>query len=231
MPFSTKAEPVQFTGRAMNANTYVFTHGSDALLFDAVDSEELLLYLKAAGIESVTVFLTHEHYDHIMGLKRLRETFACRVVASAECSKRIQSSKTNLSKVADAMISMQNHGRIEKNVQPFSAAGADAVFDGDSMFTWQGHNIKCHCLYGHSPGSAGYILDDTVLFSGDELLPDPVITRFPGGSAEGYWKKDMPWFESIRDRISKVFPGHGRPGDILDMIKVNVPKNRSNILH
>ena len=221
-----KTEPVRFAGKTLDANTYVLTHASDALLFDAVDSDGLLAYLQAASIESVTVYLTHEHCDHIMGLARLRETFACKVIASAECSKRMQSPKTNLSQVADAMISMQTHGKIEKQVPPFSSAGADEVFDGDSVFTWQEHSIRCHCLSGHSPGSTGYIMDDTVLFSGDELLPNPVITRFPGGSTERYWTQDMPWLKSIQNSIFQVFPGHGEAGSIQDMIRVNVMPNK-----
>ena len=216
------ARIVRFVGKTFDANSYVLAEEREALIFDAVDSSEMMLRLSAQGIENITVFLTHEHFDHISGLERLRSNFVCRVIASAECSERIQSPKTNLSSIADALISMHDHSEIAKNVSEFSASGADAIFDGDSEFEWHNHKINCHSLKGHSLGSACYILDGDMLFSGDELLSISVITRLPGGSTEKYWVEDMPWFESIKNDILFVFPGHGQPGKIEDMIKVNV---------
>ena len=211
-----------FSWSVFDANSYVFAEEREVLIFDAVDSGEMISRLRAQGIENITVFLTHEHFDHISGLERLRNNFECRVIASAECSKRIQSPKTNLSSIADALISMHDHSEIAKKVFEFSVSGADAIFDGDGEFEWHNHKINCHSLKGHSLGSACYIFDGNMLFSGDELLAIPVITRLPGGSTEKYWVEDMPWFESIKNDILFVFPGHGQPGKIEDMIKVNV---------
>ena len=216
------ARIVRFIGETFDANSYVITDGNEALIFDAVDSSEMMSRLRAHGIESITVFLTHEHFDHISGLERLRNNFECRVIASAECSKRIQSPKTNLSSIADALISMHDHSEIAKKVSEFSVSGADAIFDGDGEFEWHNHKINCHSLKGHSLGSACYILDGNMLFSGDELLEIPTITRFPGGSTEKFWREDMPWLESIKNDISLVFPGHGQPGNIEDMLKANI---------
>lgn len=216
------ARIVRFVGKTFDANSYVLAEEREALIFDAVDSDEMMSCLRAQGIENITVFLTHEHFDHISGLERLRSNFACRVIASAECSKRIQSPKTNLSSIADALISMHDHSEITKKVPEFSTSGADVIFDGEGEFEWHNHKINCHSLKGHSLGSACYILDENMLFSGDEFLSIPVITRLPGGSTEKYWTKDMPWLESIKNDISLVFPGHGQPGKIEDMIKVNV---------
>lgn len=213
---------LQFIGETMDANTYVIVKEREALIFDAVDSEEMILRLKVQGIENITVFLTHEHFDHIFGLEKLRNNFLCKVIASAECSKRIQSSKTNLSSIADDLISMNIHSEISKTVSEFSVSGADVTFDKDAEFLWHNHTINCHNLNGHSPGSVCYILDKKMIISGDDLLAIPVITRLPGGSTKKYWEEDMPWFESIKSGITMVYPGHGEPGKMEDMIKVNV---------
>ena len=218
--FGNKFEILSWS--VFDANSYVFAEEREVLIFDAVDSGEMISRLRAQGIENITVFLTHEHFDHISGLERLRSNFECRVIASAECSKRIQSPKTNLSSIADALISMRDHSEIAKKVPEFSASGADVIFDGNGEFKWHNHKINCHSLKGHSLGSASYIFDGNMLFSGDELLAIPVITRLPGGSTEKYWTEDMPWLESIKSKISLVFPGHGQPGKIEDMIKVNI---------
>ena len=215
-----------FRWSVFDANSYVLAEEREALIFDAVDSDEMILYLKNIGIENITLFLTHEHFDHILGLDRLKENFICKVVASDACSKRIRSPKTNLSSIADALISMHTHSEISKTVSAFSVSGADTVFNGKSAFAWHSHTIAYHCLDGHSPGSACYIMDGNMLFSGDELLAIPAITRLPGGSTEKFWKDDVPWFESIKSEISFVFPGHGQPGKMCDMIKVNVMPKR-----
>lgn len=54
---------------------------------------------------SVSVLLTHEHFDHISGLNRIRGLCAssCRVIAGATCSERIQDIKANLSAYADVL--------------------------------------------------------------------------------------------------------------------------------
>ena len=213
---------MRFTGKALDANSYFLNDGKDALLFDASGSDEMISYLKYFEIKSVSLFLTHEHYDHILGVEALRNNFDCKVYASVECSKRIQSPKTNLSSIADVLISMHDHSEIAKKVPEFSASEADAIFDCNGEFVWHDHIIKCHILAGHSPGSVCYIMDGNMLFSGDELLAIPVITRFPGGSTEKFWKEDMPWFESIKSNISLVFPGHGQPGNMKDMLKANI---------
>lgn len=213
---------IKYIGESIDSNSYVISDENEALIFDAVDSDEMISYLRANNIDKITIFLTHEHFDHISGLERLRSSFACKVIASAECSKRIQSSKTNLSSIADALISMQTHSEIKKTVPEFSVSGAEDIFDKDTEFVWHDHVIKCHCLKGHSPGSACYIFDKKLLLSGDELLPIPVATRFPKGNTKCFWEEDMPWFENIKSSISLVFPGHGQPGNIEKMINVNV---------
>lgn len=213
---------IRFVGKALDANSYLLSEGKDALVFDASVSDEMISYLKNSGIKSVSLFLTHEHYDHILGIETLRNNFDCKVFASAECSKRIQSPKTNLSSIAEVLTSMYNHTEISDSFSEFSSQRADVIYDCDSEFAWHNHTIKCHCLKGHSSGSACYILNGNMLFSGDELLGIPTITRLPGGSTEKFWREDMPWFESISNGISLVFPGHGQPGNIEDMIKINV---------
>lgn len=211
-----------FSWSVFDAASYVLTEDRDALIFDAVDSDEMISFLKNAGIENVSLFLTHEHFDHILGVEKLKAEFNCKIAASIECGKRIRSPKTNLSSIADALVSMHSHSAIARLIPEFSVSGDVETFDGYAELVWHEHIINCHCLKGHSPGSVCYIFDEKMMFSGDELLPIPVITRLPGGSTRKYWEEDMPWFERIKDTVSLVFPGHGQPGAPEDMIRVNI---------
>lgn len=211
----------QFTNQLIDVNTFVIIEENEALLVDAVESPELSGFLWERGVRKLTVFLTHEHFDHIMGLNGLRESFDCQVISGALCSERIQSPKKNLSSVGDALFAMQNKVNIGHVICEYAAGPADRTFEADTTVTWRGHEIRCHPLSGHSLGSACYILDGQLLFSGDELLPMPTITRFPGGSTEKFWVEDIPWIESVKAEISTVFPGHGTASAADDMLREN----------
>ena len=237
----------QFTGRTFDANSFVIVEGNEVLIIDAVDSSDMVSFLlgryegeDANGMSSelwmptrrtadgvtpeLTILLTHEHFDHISGLTALRDRFRCHVVSSGDCSARIQSPQTNLSSVGDVLLAMQSGGMQQEPygaIPRYGADAADEVFIRDSVIVWRGHDIFCHLMRGHSLGSAVYILDGGILFSGDEILPIPTLTRLPGGNTKAFWYEDMPWLESLREQISLVCPGHGMPGKLGDMISGN----------
>ena len=226
----------QFTGETFEANSYVIIEGNEALIIDAVDSSDMVSFLLCrcaevtAGdeisesvqvMQKLTILLTHEHFDHIGGLETLRGRFKCHVIASENCSRRIQSAQANLSSMGDSLLAMHNGTEPKKLIPRYEAAAADEEFSVDYDITWNGHRILCHPLRGHSPGSAGYILDGNILFSGDEILPIPTVTRLPGGDTRAFWYEDMLWLELISNQISLVCPGHGMPGKLEDMISGN----------
>ena len=67
------------------SNTYVLTEEGckDACLVDAGDVEPVERFLRGHGLRLVSIFLTHCHYDHIYGVKRLLADFpACCVYTS-----------------------------------------------------------------------------------------------------------------------------------------------------
>ena len=217
---------IRFTGEVFDAVSYVIVEDNDALIFDAADSNKMISYLNSSNIKNITLFLTHEHFDHIFMADKLRNMFNCNVISSSECSSRMQSSKGNLSSIADVLISMNTHSEVSGMVTGFSVSAADETFDGKCTFEWHKHIIECHCLGGHSAGSACYVLDESILFSGDDLLPIPVITRFPGGSTKKFRNEDIPLFESLKNNISLVFPAHGQPGNPEDMLKINITPDK-----
>ena len=212
----------RFVWNVVDSNSWLIVEGKNGLLIDVVDNDSL--FDRVRCLDSLTVILTHSHFDHISGLNRLREekpeSF---VISTSLCSENIGDPRKNTSNIATAYLSfLEKTEKPNTAIEPFSCKPSDKVFTDNSVFDWCGHNVKLFSLHGHSSDSLAVIIDDQALFSGDELLSIPVITRLPGGSTEKYWTEDMPWFESIKNDITLVFPGHGQPGKIEDMIKVNV---------
>ena len=75
----------RFVNSVFQSNTYVLTEEGckDACLVDAGDVEPVERFLRGHGLRLVSIFLTHCHYDHIYGVKRLLADFpACCVYTS-----------------------------------------------------------------------------------------------------------------------------------------------------
>lgn len=222
----------QFVWQVINSNTYVICNKKSFLIVDPIDSEVFYRFIQekltVSKQEKALILLTHSHYDHISGLNRLREILLNHVVLSSRnCSVNIQNPKKNLSNIAGAIIGFQDH--IEHReviehflVKPFACNPADKTFENMLQMEWEGHTLQLEEYRGHSKDSVCYVLDGRYMFSGDTLLAIPTVTRLPGGSTEKFWKEDMPKLIKLSKQIDMVFPGHGMPGRIKDMIAVNV---------
>jgi hydroxyacylglutathione hydrolase len=168
-----------------------------ALVIDPADVEtgSIPARLAASGITKVLVALTHEHFDHMSGVNRLREQFATDVIASSQCSQSITDPKRNLSRYTIGM--------------DIRCDAANILWNEDHPeFIWEDIHIGCVRAPGHSPGSV-VLTVDTHLFSGDTLIPGvPTVVKLPGGN--------RPALEAtVEDVLARfppdtiVHPGHG----------------------
>ncbi len=201
----------KFVWNFLDSNTYVlqeeFQEEKQYLVIDPIDNDGILDELKNAN--SVTVLLTHEHFDHICGLNKLRAAISCKVIASAACSERMQNVKANMSLYADIMATVtKNEIQVPEFWKPFSCNKADITFDCSYTFTWMGHSVKLIATPGHSPGSCCILVDDK-LFSGDTILENQIMIGFPGSSKKVFRKDTIPLLEKLLYSVNCVYPGHG----------------------
>ena len=94
----------RFTWDYLDSNMHVLIEADQALVIDPIDSDDAFEYLRP--FREIIVLLTHEHFDHICGLNRIRAEHNCTVIAHEKCSERIQSSKTNFSAMAETMMEL-----------------------------------------------------------------------------------------------------------------------------
>ena len=192
------------------------------LIIDPGDYTAVLERCKEAA--SVTVLLTHEHFDHVIGLNRVMDCGAssCRVIAGEICSERIQDTKANLSAYADVLAELGGK-QIPEHWSPFACKAADITFENQYAFRWMGHGVELFSTPGHSAGSCCIVVDD-LHFVGDTVLENNLMVKFPGSSKKLYRSVTVPLLEKwlLGNRISCVYPGHGdvmSPEMALEIIK------------
>lgn len=208
----------QFIWGVVDSNSWLMTEDNNGLLIDAIDDERL--YHRIKYLDSLTVILTHSHFDHICGLNCIRELRSdVNVISTRICSDNIGSIYKNMSSSATAFMVFYN-GTHDAQIDPIVCKPSNEVFDIDYQFNWFGHNINLLDVHGHSADSLLAIIDNTLLFSGDTLLSIPTVTRFPSGSTTKFWNEDIPKLKQMNS-IQRVYPGHGDSGLLLDMIAIN----------
>lgn len=137
------------------------------------------------------ILLTHGHFDHIIGVKSVKEKYGAQVVISKEDEPMLNSSKLSLAVFCDA---------------PQNNVDADIIVkDGDEI-TLGEIKIKVMATPGHTSGSVCYIAENCI-FSGDTLFYCSCgRTDFPSGSHE----QMMSSLQKLKalDGDYKVYTGH-----------------------
>ncbi len=202
----------------VDSNSWLITDEKQGLLIDVVDNQEL--YRAIQQIEHLTIILTHCHFDHIIGLNRIRELRPdVNVIATELCSENIGNIYKNMSASASAFLFFYR-GRNDVEIDTFTCASTDIKFKDTYEFVWCGHQIKLQHFYGHSADGLITVIDDRIVFSGDTLLSIPTVTRLPSGSTARFWEEDIVRLREL-DGEMLVYPGHGEPGRLKDMLIVN----------
>lgn len=137
------------------------------------------------------ILLTHGHFDHIIGVKSVKEKYGAQVVISKEDEPMLNSSKLSLAVFCNA---------------PQNNVDADIIVkDGDEI-TFGETKIKVMATPGHTSGSVCYIAENCI-FSGDTLFYCSCgRTDFPSGSPE----QMMSSLQKLKalDGDYKVYTGH-----------------------
>ena len=137
------------------------------------------------------ILLTHGHFDHIIGVKSVKEKYGAQVVISKEDEPMLNSSKLSLAVFCNA---------------PQNNVDADIIVkDGDEI-TLGEIIIKVMSTPGHTSGSVCYIAENCI-FSGDTLFYCSCgRTDFPSGSPE----QMMSSLQKLKalDGDYKVYTGH-----------------------
>jgi hydroxyacylglutathione hydrolase len=171
---------------SLDTNCYVVTDektNETAVIDPGDDGERLAETLGTLGLRVKFILLTHGHYDHVGGVKALREATGAPVYLHA----------------ADLTLpGTITHGPL---------VYTNTYADGDSLALGSVRFAVLHTP-GHTPGSVCLLAGDDVLFSGDTLFAGSCgRTDLPGGSMDDMLASLKKLAALPGDRT--VYPGHG----------------------
>ena len=139
--------------RTLISNFYIYTDGENTICFDTGYIPIIIKRaLKKINIipDSIShIFLTHSDYDHVGGVKLLKNA---QVYLSVDEEKMITFKKTR--------VLLFFNKRIKRKYEMLK--------DGDVINIGK-IKVKSIMTPGHTPGSMSYLVNDSILFTGDTL--------------------------------------------------------------
>ena len=185
-----------FKSDQIYANTYCFIDDTDALLIDAVQSDELVDFLLERKVKRIEILLTHGHGKDIL-----------------------KNPRKNLSAMANYINFMREKSEDQtEKVDTISCieVKCDQVLNNGEIYKWKNLEFEVYYTPGHSKDSVCYMFEKKYLFSGDTLMKqvEPIL-RFPGGSEQEYICITKPMLRSFSKSVI-VFPGHGESFKIME---------------
>ena len=186
----------QFVEGFIANNNYLLIdeESKEAALIDCTDYiSELGAVLKEYDAKLKYILLTHGHFDHIMGVPKIKQEFGAKVYLHKD-------DKELVDKSDEFMISV--------GMQPFEHPEIDKYIDENEEIYLGKNKIRVIHLPGHTQGGVGYLVDG-MLFAGDSIFLESVgRTDLPGGN-----HKQL--IESIKNKIFSLdgdtilYVGHG----------------------
>ena len=177
------------------------------------DCSELLAFLSNHLLQVQFIFLTHEHIDHIIGCKALKEHFPqAKLVCSDLCAKNLNDTRLNLSRFAEQFAPRDSFPEPE------------LTYSDKLVMDWQGEEVSFFKALGHSQGSS-HAMIGKCLFVGDTYIYQyKTTTTLPGASKPDLVKTFESLLNDFKDESIVVYPGHFGECSLVEMKSEVMPQ-------
>ncbi len=189
-------------------NAYLVEHarsGQAAVIDPGDEGEALLLEIARRNLSVDLILLTHGHFDHVGGVKVLRERTGAKVHVHPMDAERMRIASRQ---------GMIFGLRVPDPPPP------DVLVEDGAVVPFAGSEFRVLHTPGHTPGCVTYLLGGTA-FVGDLIFSGSIgRTDLPGGRHEELLR-------SVREKIftlpdaTVLFPGHGPPTTVGEERRTN----------
>ncbi len=186
-------EIMRFSLGNLKSNCYILSEANQAIIIDpGYESDDVIRYINKQNLNVEAIYITHGHFDHVGGVKQLKDLFNCKVIAPIK--DKIWMGKTSYNQLGyEVPVDLW-----VKDLDTFEAIGL--------IFT-------VYETPGHSEGSTVLSVDH-ILFSGDTLFYQSIgRTDIPLSDPQVIYRSVKRIYQLFDEDIM-VYPGHGRPTDI-----------------
>lgn len=186
----------------LQTNCYVISNevSKEAIVFDPADQAETIVkYLKANDLVCKAIFLTHGHFDHILGVSELVEMTHAPVYA--------HEAEVELLEDANLNVSARFHRKY--TLKP------DIELKDQQLLNLIGFTIRVIHTPGHTAGGVCYYFHGQgMLISGDTLFREAIgRSDFPTGNGSLLIESILNKLMVLEDQVM-IYPGHGEPTTI-----------------
>ncbi|OQB25343.1 MAG: putative metallo-hydrolase [Firmicutes bacterium ADurb.Bin182] len=180
----------------LDVNTYIVhtKDGTDCAVIDPADADIVIRSLSDMGLSCTHILLTHGHFDHIMGVSRLKKHYGSKVLIHPDDAPALYEDTFNLSYAMGLSV---------------EHCSADLLAEDGFEFEAAGLSFTVIHTPGHSKGSVCYLVkDEHAIFSGDTLF------RLSAGRSDLPGSDSFVLYDSIvlklfaLDGDYDVYPGH-----------------------
>lgn len=201
-----------------NCYTVINENTKEAFLVDASGNADILLRsVNEMGARPVAILITHAHFDHMDGVREIKEVFPdAEIIIGEKDAPLLENPSLNLS-----MLFMG---------EPITLQAERTVTD-DEVIELIGLKIRCIEVPGHTIGGMCYYIEKfgedsegatPILFDGDTLFCDSVgRSDFPTGDEETLLKSIEEKLFTLPEN-TMVYPGHNRSTTIEREKKHNI---------
>lgn len=184
-----KLKHINFSG--MGANCYLIDTDDVRIVIDPFDTHEEIDEFFATD-KPKYIFLTHFHFDHILGAKAICDKHGAKIAIGEADEIGLYNPEYSLS------------GMVGLTQEPFYA---DILFKDNDVFEVGNTQIKVLHIPGHTAGSVCYIIDN-YMFTGDTLFQGTVGRTDLPTSDFATMKKSLDRLKNLEGDY-KIFAGHG----------------------